>query len=84
MELVWPLNKSMEEVLSALRNTDRIGQLTCDFNDEQWDTSQQLREALIFVKNSSSSHTVFINTIRALNSCDDDEEKKKHCLDFFS
>ena len=43
----------------------------------------KLRDALLFDKHSSSSHTVFINTIRVLNSCDDNEEKKKHCLDFF-
>eukprot|EP00751_Fragilariopsis_kerguelensis_P048339 CAMPEP_0171044992 /NCGR_PEP_ID=MMETSP0736-20130129/48287_1 /TAXON_ID=186038 /ORGANISM="Fragilariopsis kerguelensis, Strain L26-C5" /LENGTH=66 /DNA_ID=CAMNT_0011494983 /DNA_START=1 /DNA_END=197 /DNA_ORIENTATION=+ len=53
IKLVWPEVESMEEVLSALINVDHIGQVTCDFNNEYWDTSQELRDALILAENSS-------------------------------
>ena len=82
MNLDWPRDDSIEGVLSALRNEVRIGYLRCDFNDEHWDTSQELRDALIVVKNSSSSNTVLIQSIRVINNCRN-EEKKKHCLDLF-
>ena len=41
MILVWPQVESLEDVLSALRNNDRIRLLTCSFNDERWDASQK-------------------------------------------
>jgi hypothetical protein len=81
-DLDWPDEHSMEEVVTALRNYDGKKadiRLTCDFDDETMNTSQELQEA---IKNSFDSHPLILMILRIFNSCHN-QEKNEQCLDFF-
>ena len=81
-DLDWPDEHSMEEVVTALRNYDGKKadiRLTCDFDDETMNTSQELQEA---ITNSLDSHPLLFMILRIFNSCHN-REKKEQCLDFF-
>ena len=81
-DLDWPDEHSMEEVLTALRNYDGKKadvRLTCDFDDERMNTSQELQEA---ITNSLDSYPLFLMILEIFNSCHN-QEQNEQCLDFF-
>lgn len=80
VRLEWPRKNSLEEVISALRNNDGIiRSLSCSFNDERWDISQELQDILIAVGNSPSFNVMFFHLF---NECLN-EENSKRCFNLF-
>jgi hypothetical protein len=84
IDLYWPDENSMEEVVTALRNNDEkkthVVRLTCDFDDERMNTSQKLQEAIM--DSLYSVYPLFLVSLSIFNSCDNREERER-CLDFF-
>ena len=81
-DLVWPEENSLEEVIISLRSRDIINILECFFDDDSWDTSQELQNALIADDYSPSFNLEYIIMLRVYNDCID-EENRKRCEDLF-
>mmetsp|Transcript_31552 Transcript_31552/g.36179 ORF Transcript_31552/g.36179 Transcript_31552/m.36179 type:complete len:81 (+) Transcript_31552:109-351(+) len=54
-----------------------IESLRCDFDDERWDISKELRDALIAVDNSPQFNAKEITAFSVFNSCRDEEHSKR-------
>jgi hypothetical protein len=77
LKLNFPLDNTMEEVLSALRNEADILLLDCNFSDDTFNTSEGLQEAIL--SNKMSGRVYFL---KIGNFCVD-RDTHKSCLNFY-
>jgi hypothetical protein len=77
LELNFPRDHTMEEIISALRNEADISLLNCRFDDDNFNTSEGLREAIL---RNKMSGTVF--RLKIENFCSD-RDTNKLCFDFY-
>ena len=75
--LNFPRDHTMEEVIFALRNEAHISCLNCSFSNDDFNTSEGLREAIL---NNKTSGTVF--RLQIGNFCSD-RDTHKRCFDFY-
>lgn len=77
LDLNFPSDNTMEEVIFALRNEADISSLNCSFSSDNFSTSEGLREAIL---SNKMSGTVFLLQIG--NYCSD-RDTHKLCFDFY-
>ncbi|OEU12779.1 hypothetical protein FRACYDRAFT_244053 [Fragilariopsis cylindrus CCMP1102] len=77
LDLHFPCDHTMEEVISALRNEADISSLSCRFDTDNFDTSEGLREAIL---SNKISGTVF--HLQIGNFCSD-RDTHRLCFDFY-
>lgn len=73
----FPEENTIQDVIDGLKDEDNwIDTLTCDFNDENFSTTQGLREAIMSRRNSN------VFEIKIFSSCVN-QENRERSLDFF-
>ena len=80
-ELNYPEDIDSEEAISKLDHYSNaaIGTFMYDVDDEHWDTSQNLRDALL--SNQEFSDTP-VSSVKICNYCHE-EQKRNECFDYF-
>jgi hypothetical protein len=79
LSLDFPDENTTEDVISALRNKDTISQLDCEFSDDAFIASKDMRDALLM----SSSHMLGEIEGLTINNVCLDPEIHTECFDFF-
>ena len=77
LDLNFPRENTMEEVISALRNEADISSLNCSFSNDDFNTSEGLREAILSSKMSGT-----VSLLQIGNFCSD-RDTHKLCFDFY-
>ena len=78
LKLYFPGGNTAEEVIAALKNEIPISSLDCIFNNDNFNASEGLREAILSNMNSSGK----VNFLKIMNTCRD-RDKHNRCNDFY-